>query len=262
MTARTGADAKVLSAIPAYQPATVQAAAHSPSFVADMSAANDRAPRHEMYLAVHKGLRACMAETLLTLGRVDARTAASVAEALAMVDDLLGLCTDHLRHENDFIHPALERVVPGASARCAADHVEHQADIAKLHARRDAALQADGPARERALVVLYRLLALFVAENFAHMNVEETAHTETLWAHYSDAELLAIEQNLIAHIEPDRLMAFLRWILPFVSRQERAVMLRGMRAGMPAEAFNGLIDALKPHFRPQDWEAVALDLAD
>lgn len=262
MTSKSGADLKVFPTSPRYQPLTAHSVRHNPDFIAAMAGANDAAPRYEIYAAVHKGLRACMVETLTNLGRVDAASESSVAQALGMVNDLLEHCSDHLAHENEFIHAALERVQPGSAARCAADHVQHVADIAKLRARVDAVNLTAGPGRERALVVLYRLLALFVAENFEHMSVEESAHTETLWAHYSDDELRAIEHEIVSHIKPDRLMAFLRWMLPFASRQERARMLKGMKAGMPPEAFAGLLDMVKPHLRFEDRAAIALDLAE
>lgn len=52
------------------------------------------------------------------------------------------------------------------------------------------------------LGLLERLLALFVADDVQHMHVEETAHDAVLWAHYSDDELMAIEQAIVASIPP------------------------------------------------------------
>jgi hypothetical protein len=52
------------------------------------------------------------------------------------------------------------------------------------------ALQAAGDGERMPLALrLYHHLALFVADNFQHMHIEETVHNPTLWAHYSDAEL-------------------------------------------------------------------------
>lgn len=254
--------AHATGATPSYDATRAEGPVRHPTPVAGMNAANDTAPRYEIYLPVHKGLRACMGETLLALGRVDAFSRESVEGALAMVEDLLGLCEDHLAHENAYLHPAIERARSGATARCSADHASHLGAIGTLRARRDAVLSAEDPARERALVVLYRQLAIFVAENLEHMNVEETEHTEVLWASYTDEEIQAIERELVAHIAPARMIVWLRWMLPFISRQERAHMLRGMRAGMPAEAFSGILDALKPHFRPVDWANIWRDLGD
>ena len=43
-----------------------------------------------------------------------------------------------------------------------------------------------------------RQLALFVAENLHHMQIEETTHNDLLWESYSDAEIQANEQRLVA----------------------------------------------------------------
>lgn len=223
--------------------------------------ANDTAPqRHEIYHLVHKGLRACMGETLTHLGRVDLAEPLSIAGALNAVEELLELCAEHLDHENHFLHTALERVKPGASARCAADHAHHLAAIAALSARLEAARMAQPPGQERALKVLYRLLALFVAENFQHMEIEESENTATLWAHYSDTDLHAIEAAIHAHIKPERMLVWLRWILPHVTHQQRAAMLRAMQSGMPAAVFTGILDMVRQHLSPSERMALAEDL--
>jgi hypothetical protein len=229
---------------------------------ASQSPANDLAPqRHEIYHLVHKGLRACMGEALTNLGRVDLDTPLSVAGALNATEELLQLCAEHLDHENRFLHTALERAKPGASARCAADHAHHVKAIEGLTARLAAAREAEPPEQERALKVLYRLLALFVAENFQHMEIEESENTALLWAHYSDAELHEIEQAIHAHIKPERMLVWLRWMLPHVTRQQRAAMLKSMQAGMPAAVFTGVLDMVRPHLGPAERLALAEDLA-
>ncbi|MBL8711012.1 MAG: hemerythrin domain-containing protein [Rhodospirillaceae bacterium] len=216
--------------------------------------------RREIYSSVHKGLRSCMSQALVGLGQVDASSDESVDGALAAVTELLQLCREHLDHENRFLHTAMEQAVPGSAARCAADHQHHLKTIAELEARLSAAQADGGPTRERALKVLYRLLAIFVAENFQHMEVEESENTSLLWAHCSDDDIRAIEHAIHAHIKPERMMVWLRWMLPAVSRQQRAEMLKGMRAGMPPEAFAAVLDMIQPHLSQSARHALVEDL--
>ena len=263
MNARTQADAKAFPQVPDYQPRAIAQTASSPDFIARM-AANDAAAapeRHEIYHFVHKGLRAAMSDALVRLGRVDLDDVTHRAEVLGVVANLLDLCREHLEHENNFLHTAMEKVAPGSSCACADDHEHHVSAIEHLKTRLDDAAAADPLVRERAFKVLYRLLASFVAENFAHMEVEESINTELLWRHYSDADLLAIEHQIHAHIKPERMMTWLRWILPNVTRQQRAVMMRGMQAGMPPELFGGVLEMVKPHLTEFERAALAIDLA-
>jgi len=76
-------------------------------------------PRVDMYAGIHKAMRACMADALLAMGRVDPADTAEVDAATARVLDLLDLCDSHLKHENEFVHRAIEARAAGASiARC------------------------------------------------------------------------------------------------------------------------------------------------
>ena len=210
--------------------------------------------RYDGYRLIHKALRLFMTDTLIRVGRTDPGDGDAVAAALAQVGELMDLCELHVHDENTFIHPALERAQPGSAARIATEHVSHQEAIADLRDLAAFAANTRGEARSAALFRLYHALALFVAENFEHMHVEETAHNAVLWAHYSDAELMAIEHELVASIPPEAMVKALHWFLPAMNAPERFEMLRGMQAGMPPEAFLGVLDIARRTLPPADHE--------
>ncbi|MBC5785135.1 hypothetical protein H8N03_19465 [Ramlibacter sp. USB13] len=215
------------------------------------------APRFDMYSGIHKALRAFMADTLLALGRMDPADDGEVAEAGERVLRLLGFCGSHLAHENAFVHAAIEARAPGASDRIGHEHEEHEREIAHLSAQ--VAYLQIAPAAERpaAALSLYRALSLFVAGNFQHMHVEETAHNAVLWARYTDAELLAIHDALVASIPPEEMMLTARWLVPFMNPQERAMLCADMKAKAPAEAFEAVLAAVRPHLSSREWEKLA-----
>jgi len=213
----------------------------------------DRAPRHDFYAGVHKGLRNFMADTLAAVGRADAADARDVEAALAQLAGLLEMCTSHLEKENQFVHPAMEARAPGSSARTAEDHVAHEAAIDELTAAAAAVGRSAGEARVAALRALYARLALFVAENLEHMHVEETANNAVLWAHYADDELAAIEHALVASIPPDKMASFLRWMIPALNHAERVTLLRGIAQGAPAEVVEGVLGIARARLSARDW---------
>jgi hypothetical protein len=220
-------------------------------------------PRLDLYSGIHKALRAVMADTLLAVGRMDPADEAEVAQAGERVLQLLGFCGAHLAHENAFVHPAIEARAPGGSERVAHEHEEHERDIAEL-SRQVAQLQvAPAEGRAAAAQALYRALALFIAGNFQHMHVEETAHNAVLWARYTDAELAALHDALVGSIPPDEMMQVMRWMVPFMNAPERAMMLADMRAKAPPPAFAAVLDLVRPHLSAREWDklAQALDLA-
>lgn len=232
--------------------ARAQAVSHAPA--AALSAPTNR---YDGYAGIHKALRLFMCNTLTRVGSTDPFDTDEVDATLSQVRDLLELCELHIKDENEFIHPALERARPGSAVRIRDEHVQHTEAIEDL--RDFACLIADteGATRSAALGRLYRALALFVAENFEHMHVEETEHNPVLWAHYTDAELIAIERELVASIPPTLMVRAMHWFMPGLNAPERAGMLGGMQMGMPPEAFLGILEIARRTISPRDYAKLA-----
>lgn len=224
-------------------------------------AATEGTGRLDIYAGIHKALRLFMTDTLVRVGSTDPRDPGEVTETLRQLERLLGLCELHLKDENDFIHPALERARAGSSARVAVDHEHHVEAFADL--RDLAGLVAHSPdaTRTAALQRLYRALALFVADNLQHMQVEETAHNAVLWAAYSDAELAEVEHAIVASIPPQAMAEALHWFFPALNAPERAGMLAGMRDGMPTEAYAGVLGIARATLPAADFARLQRDVA-
>jgi hypothetical protein len=211
------------------------------------------APRFNMYRPIHKALRAFMSDTLVAVGRMDANDEAEVAVTLDQARTLLQVLTIHLEDENRFVHAAMEARRPGSAAHTAHDHVEHERALAEL-ARSIDFIAASPPATRAALVSnLYGRLALFVAENLEHMNVEERDNMAVLWAEYSDEELAAIEASIVASVPPAMMAVATRWMMSALNHAERTGMLQGMRRSAPAEVFEGVLAIARSHLSARDW---------
>ncbi|HSV35416.1 MAG TPA: hemerythrin domain-containing protein [Ramlibacter sp.] len=219
-----------------------------------------QAPRMDMYAGIHKALRALMADTLLAVGRMDWSDGLELTQTTQRVVELLDFCRAHLQHENDFVHTAIEARAPGASAAIAHEHEEHEAHIAELRQAVEALRGSPEGERAGGALELYRSLSLFIADNFQHMHVEETAHNAVLWARYTDAELAGIEHALLASIPPEEMMYTARWLVPFMNPVERAVLLGEMRQQAPAPAFQAVLATVRPHLTEGEWAKLARSL--
>src|SRR5512147_2403590 len=122
------------------------------------------AQRLDIYVGIHKALRHFMTDTLHRVGRMDANDADDRRRTLAQFGELMDLCEQHVHHENDFVHAAIEARQPRGAARTADDHVEHIAHIAALRGEARSLEQAEPSARASIALRLYRHLALFVAD--------------------------------------------------------------------------------------------------
>ncbi len=215
------------------------------------------APRLDLYGPIHKALRSAMGDTLARVGRMDVADAQDRADALACLDDLLTMCSQHLQHENEFVHTAIEARCPAGSSRVAEEHAEHLDSIAELRSGAAAVAAATGADADRLAHRVYRHLALFVAENFQHMHIEETVHNVLLWEHYSDAELEALHGRLMASIAPQEQLEAARWMLPACTPAERAGMIAAARVQMPPEALLGVLATVRPHLDAGGWAKLA-----
>lgn len=179
-------------------------------------------PRLDLYTPIHKAIRHFMTDTLLRVGRMDVFDPAELQATLGQLDGLLDQCIAHLDHENHFVHAAIEARRPGASHRMAEEHLQHLESIDALRTDADQLRRALPDRRPGLALRLYRHLALFVADNFAHMHHEETVHNTTLWALYTDAELHALHARLLASLQPEEAEATMHWMLPALNPGERA----------------------------------------
>lgn len=213
--------------------------------------------RFDIYAQVHKGLRAFLSDTLAELGRVDCGDDQALERALGQLDHLLDFCAGHLDKENRYVHAALEARQPGAGQRIANEHSEHVAAIDRLRAAAERLARSSPAERVQPADRLYRQLAVFVAENLEHMEVEESSHNALLWDNYSDAELGELHATMVAATSPEDLALNARWLAPSLRPAELAVLLRGVQASMPAEVFGSVVALVRPHLGAAAWQRLA-----
>ncbi|XLZ68011.1 hypothetical protein ABT364_15825 [Massilia sp. SR12] len=217
--------------------------------------------RTNMYAGIHKALRHYMSDTESRLSRTDADDSEELQATLAQVRALLATMRQHMEHERDFVHPALHARRPGSAQVTQGDHDHHDWAIDKLLALCEHCATAAGSARQAHLEHLHLQLSVFIGENLIHMNLEETENNAVLWACYTDAELHAIHEQIVATIPPEAMQATMRWMIPALNPAERAGMLLGMRAGMPPPVFAGVLEMTRGLVSARDMQKLEAALA-
>lgn len=205
--------------------------------------------RLDLYRRPHKALRACMADALVALGRMDRHDDCEWREGVARLEELLAFCEMHAAVENEFIHRAIEMRRKDASCPLARAHDGHAAAIEDLRER----ARAGDPS-------LYRRVSLFVAENLRHMEDEEGAGNALLWELFTDEELRAIEGRLVASIAPGDAMRSLRWMIPAIEHADRVALLTGLRHA-PKPVFDGAMALAQAHLRAAEFHKLEGALA-
>ena len=217
--------------------------------------------RINIYAVIHKALRAYMSDTMLRFARMDVGDDCERGGAIEQLRGLLDLCTKHLHHENDYVHPALERVRPHASAATADDHRHHEASIAALQS--EANVLENAPATQRSMLAhkLYLHISHFVAENFTHMVVEEVDNNAVLHDAYNDEEILAIEHAIVASQKPADAFMTMGWMIPNINAAERAMLLGGIRQSAPPQVFQGVMQLACERLAQRDFYRLESALA-
>lgn len=170
---------------------------------------------------LHKALAVALMDTLVQLGASDADDADERAGTAAALARLLRLLRDHVHHENDFLHTAIEARQPGGSAAVAARHAE-QGEAMTALAERAALLQRRPGAS--AAAALYRELGQFTADQLQHMTEEEQTYRRLLGALYDRAEWRPIEARLLAAPSPEAWAALVPALERALSPQELALL--------------------------------------
>lgn len=210
-------------------------------------------PRHDLYRWIHAGLRACMADALTAVARMDPDDPADVSAIAMRMQELITLFSGHLANEDAFIHPAMEARRPGSAARAAHDHAEHIEGFALLERDLQAMRNALPAQRADAAAQLHRDLAAFVAANLVHMAAEERDNNGVLWSTHTDEEIAAIESLIVASIPPQKLSARLRWMVPALPPKDRQALMQKLKAFAPPQLFDSTLALVQPYLSDREW---------
>jgi hypothetical protein len=216
----------------------------------------------DLYGPVHKGLRLALTGLLTRLGAQDWMDAESTTALLDALRAQLEISAAHLKHEEEHIHRLLDARLPEGAIRPRHQHESHDAAFADLTLMIEtiaAAPQAERPTLGRRL---YLRFSTFVAEDFEHMAEEEQAVQPMLQALLTDDEMRAIEAGILAAIPPARAQAFLKLMIPAMSRPERAAFVAGARAHAPNDIAVAMIEGSAMMSLPAaDWQDLQKRLA-
>jgi hypothetical protein len=214
----------------------------------------------DLYKDIHKGIRSELFALTGSAGGTDPGDRAARAALADHVGDVYELLELHAEHEDAAIAPHLERELPALAEQVAADHVDFEgrfADIVDL-----AVTTADaGDADQRRLAhLLYLELGSFTSAYLAHQDVEERQIMPALEAAIGVEAVVGVHQQIIGSIPPDVMARSLALMLPAMNVDDRTELLGGMRAGAPAEVFDGVWSLTGSVLAPADQAAVAARL--
>ncbi|MEJ7682318.1 MAG: hemerythrin domain-containing protein [Segetibacter sp.] len=151
-----------------------------------------------------------------------------------MLEEVVLLFEGHAHAEDTLVFPMLNEVAPKLVTEFEKQHIQDHQLGEELETAIDQ-LKAAGSRVEKMKAGIQIQLAFteFVAFNLSHMNQEETIINEKLWAHYSDDELMAIQQKVVATVSPEKNAKYGYWMLKGLSQNEIIGWYREIKENAP-----------------------------
>jgi hemerythrin HHE cation binding domain-containing protein len=195
----------------------------------------------DIYRNIHKGIRSGLFSLTVAAGEVDPHDQVAVQGVAGRWTDMVNLLVAHAEHEDGFVQPVIERFAPSYAAEIAGAHPRLEAQMAELEVLADRAADA---CSDQVRILTHRLylgLASFTAEYLQHQEFEEFEVMVMLSQHLSFDELLAIDNAIVASIEPDMMAKCAALMLPAMNIDDQTDLFEGARVGVPPEVFQGML---------------------
>jgi hypothetical protein len=209
--------------------------------------------RFNIFNQIHKALRAMLYDTSLTLQQTYFGDAEEAETALEKVSRTVDVFDEHAAHEDHFVLPAIQQYEPSLVDAFEQEHEKDHALSEKLrglltvynHAIKTEVKIETGQA-------IYKAFIEFMIFNLEHMAKEETVLNKVLWRYYSDAEIMAINQRIVASIPPEEMGATSAWMMRGMSNTEISSWLKAVEKNAPEPVFAQLFSIAEkelPHDR-------------
>lgn len=211
----------------------------------------------DLYRDIHKAIRVELFAVTTEAGRLDPSQGIARAALATHVNDVVTLLVSHAEHEDGAIQPVLEARLPDLAERVEVDHLTLEARMEDLRdmAAEAATLSAVDPRGQ--VHRLYLALASFTSDYLEHQDVEERVIMPALEAAVGVEDVVAIHQAILAAIPPEEMGRTLALMIPAMNIDDRTELLGGMRAGAPAEVFEGVWALAGSVLDPADQRALA-----
>ena len=226
--------------------------------------------REDLFLPVHKGLRAMIYGMGLRLGTVDFANETesnTLAETLkrdltrSVSDCLLCLLLTHAVHEETDLFPSVRVHAPVVADLMMKEHREIVLRVHDISRVCEELRTLREPMRrvevgERLNAQANELFAYYLM----HMSHEEAGMGPVIWEHSTDQQLHALHDRFYNGIPLAQFEIWMRWTLPALNPEELRTLLRSLKADPPPNRFADAMRIGRETLGEDRWAGVAAEL--
>ena len=219
--------------------------------------------RFNIFNQVHKGLRAMLYDTALSLQQTNFADTNEAEAVIKKVKTVVDLFDGHAAHEDDFILPAIQQYEPSIVDSFEMEHIHDHALSEKLrgllmvyrHAIKTEVKIETG-------LNLTRAFEAFMIFNLQHMAKEEAVLNKILWRYYSDDEIKAINKRLVASLPQEEVAIASTWMLRGMSNEEISNWLKVVEKTAPQPVFAQLFSLAEKELSHDRFRSILETLTD
>ena len=206
--------------------------------------------RVDLYTFIHKAQRFHLFRLSEKMGVTDFNIAEEVVDIAHEVLHLMEHLKDHARNEEKYIHP-LYQAIGAIGQRFDKEHEHLELEIQKI----------ETVVVEKRWQDLYSEYTRFLGTYLLHLNEEESAQRDILWARYDDKDLAAVLSRFKEERLPHLAKADFEFMLPALSVPELTLIFRGVKATAPEQAFQGVCNTAAKLLGKDRWNKIASAIA-
>ena len=219
--------------------------------------------RYDAFKQIHKGLRALLYDTALYLQHTDFSSYEEADLAFDKLESVLKAFHLHAEHEEGYLLAACGLVNPILVKEFESEHEKGEILSHRLRSLVMVFKYATcTSSRLEAGDAICKAFNEFIAFSLYHMNKEEEKLNDTLWSHYKDEEIIAIQKKLVESIPNADLQFAHSWMLKGNSNGEVIIWLRTVKNSAPDFVFKGLMNLAESILPEERWARVQEGLVD
>lgn len=219
--------------------------------------------RYNIFNQVHKGLRAYLYETALAVQQTDFPKQEEAEKILLTIGDVLYYFGQHALYVERFLFPFIVDHNPGLIGIFRQQYQSNLVQAQRLrgvmtvygHAESAAERCAAGRSVSRAFTI-------FLVNHLDSMSREDNLLNSVLWRQYADAELRALEREIVVKMTARDLATLSKWVIRGMNNAEIIDWLRTIERTSVAGVFSSFFNSAEQELPDHRWEKIQEVLAE
>lgn len=219
--------------------------------------------RINIFNQIHKGLRAALYDTAISLQQADFTMEVEAEESLSKIKEVVMLFDEHAHKEDEFILPVIIQFEPSVADAFEQEHIMDLALSSQLLTsvnEFEKLLKAEDRAAVGKKINIQ--FVEFLVFNLKHMAKEEDILNQLLWRYYSDVEILQVQQRIVQNTQPWHQDFYSKWMLRGINNSEAAFWLRAVESSAPPVVYQTLFNKAQQELPKARFQKLVEALAE